>query len=211
MDKSDDISLLAAALAKAQSEVGNATKGSVNPFLLNKQTNLGGRYADLGSVLEVAKPALVANGLSVLTIPSGGGDGYAGIMTTLLHVSGQFISTEYRIPLAKQDAQAFGGCLTYARRYSVSAWLNMWAEDDDGNAASATPPKAEPAKPLSPAAATPTGRTAKQLIEGLLNAPSLAALDSLIPETAPYRDSPEWASIAAAGKSSRDRLTKGNK
>jgi hypothetical protein len=39
---------------------------------------------------------------------------------------------------AKNDPQAIGSCITYARRYSIGAFLSLnTGEDDDGNKASA--------------------------------------------------------------------------
>jgi hypothetical protein len=35
----------------------------------------------------------------------------------------------------KMNAHGVGSALTYCRRYSLSAMLNLAAEDDDGNAA----------------------------------------------------------------------------
>lgn len=184
------------ALAKAQSEVENATKGSVNPHLKN-------RYADLGAVLDAAKPVLAANGLSIVTLPAYselGGD--ARFTTALYHTSGQMIAHGLSIPYgAKRDPQGLGGLLTYARRYCLSAWLNLWAEDDDGETAVGRGGPAKPAaKPAAPA------RPVKELIEALSNAPSLAALDALRPDCGPYRNTEHWPSIEAVAVATKARL-----
>lgn len=183
------------ALALAQADADNATKGSVNPHLKN-------RYADLGAVLEAAKPVLARHGLAVVTLPATSEGQDAAFVTTLYHASGEHVSTSLTIPYgAKRDAQGLGGMLTYARRYCLSAWLNMWAEDDDGESAVGRTGK--------PASVTPApGRTVKELVEALTNAPSVAALDSLLPECQPYRDTKDWASIAAVAKSTKERLLK---
>ena len=49
--KSESIQNLAAALAKAQAEFPAVPFNAVNPFLKNK-------YADLGAVIETARPVL---------------------------------------------------------------------------------------------------------------------------------------------------------
>lgn len=182
------------ALAKAQAEAENATKGSTNPHLKN-------RYADLGAVLEVAKPVLSANGLSVVTVPSRSeANGDSAFTTTLCHASGESMAFEFTIPYgAKRDPQGLGGTLTYARRYCLAAWLNLWAEDDDGETAVGRGGKPA-AKPAAP------GRPVKELIEALSNAPSLAALDALRPDCGPYRNTEHWSSIEAVAMATKTRL-----
>lgn len=186
---------LYAALVKAQSEVENATKGSVNPHLKN-------RYADLGAVLEVAKPILSANGLAIVTLPADSEpSGDARFTTTLYHASGQHAAHGFTIPYgAKRDPQGLGGTLTYARRYCLAAWLNLWAEDDDGETAVGRGGGKPAAKPAAP------GRPVKELIEALSNAPSLAALDALRPDCGPYRNTEHWPSIEAVAVATKARL-----
>jgi hypothetical protein len=182
------------ALAKAQTDVENATKGSTNPHLKN-------RYADLGAVLEVAKPVLSANGLSIVTLPAiGEPGGDARFITSMCHVSGEYVTMDFNIPYgAKRDAQGLGGLLTYARRYCLAAWLNLWAEDDDGETAVGRGGKPA-AKPAAP------GRPVKELIEALSNAPSMAALDALRPDCGPYRNTEHWPSIEAVAVATKARL-----
>lgn len=187
---------LYAALVKAQSEVENAVKGSTNPHLKN-------RYADLGAVLEVAKPILAANGLAVVTLPGCTDPTYDQMFITVLyHTSGASVSQTFTIPYgAKRDPQGLGGTLTYARRYCLAAWLNLWAEDDDGETAVGRGGNAKPAaKPAAP------GRPVKELIEALSNAPSLAALDALRPDCGPYRNTEHWPSIEAVAVATKARL-----
>lgn len=182
------------ALVKAQAEVENATKGSTNPHLKN-------RYADLGAVLEVAKPILAANGLAVVTLPGCTDPAYDQMFTTILyHASGASVSQNFTIPYgSKRDPQGLGGTLTYARRYCLAAWLNLWAEDDDGETAVGRGGKPA-AKPAAP------GRPVKELIEALSNAPSLAALDALRPDCGPYRNTEHWPSIEAVAVATKARL-----
>ena len=215
---------LYSALAKAQSAVGSVIKDATNPHLADQGKKLGklnaGGYASLSAYLEIAKPVLLANGLSILTMPNGSvTEGAApgpstssaglvsypstpcqlGFTSTLTHESGQSISFTFEVPLAKRDAQGFGIALAYARRYCVSAWLNMWADDGDGEH------QAEPV-PAKAATPAPVLVPAKQLIETLLNAPSVAAIESLKPDMAPHQGTPEWPSILAAAKSRKDKL-----
>jgi len=62
-------------------------------------------------------------------------DGSSGLVTTLWHMSGQFISGEMPLLLRKEDPQGQGSGITSARRYAIAALLNLVQADDDGNQA----------------------------------------------------------------------------
>jgi hypothetical protein len=139
MIKSETIKLVSAALVKAQSEMGSATKGSSNPFFKS-------RYADLNAIREACLPALFANGLSVMQ-PTVVVDGKNYIETLILHDSGEYIGGHTEIVYAKQnDAQNFGAGTTYARRFGLQALLCIGAEDSDGEEAVGRSTKAAPIK-----------------------------------------------------------------
>lgn len=128
MIKSDTIQKVSAALVKAQSEMGNASKGSANPFFKSK-------YADLNSIREACLPALFANGLSVMQ-PTVVVDGKNYIETLIIHESGEYIGGHTEIVYAKlNDAQNFGAGTTYARRFGLQSLLCIGAEDSDGEEA----------------------------------------------------------------------------
>ncbi len=130
MNKSDTISSLAAALHKAQSQVEFAKKDAVNP-------HFNSRYADLWRIWQAAKPVLVDNGLSILqTFEKSDGETVT-VVTTLLHVSGEWVSSALTLKPTKPDPQGIGSAITYGRRYGLSSILGIVAdEDDDGNQAS---------------------------------------------------------------------------
>ena len=118
------------ALLEAQKEMGNATKDSKNPFFKSK-------YADLNSIREACMPVLNKHGIIVLQ-PTIYHEGKNFINTILLHESGERIDGLTEIIYSKQnDAQAQGSGITYARRYGLQSLVNVGAEDDDGNKASA--------------------------------------------------------------------------
>lgn len=117
------------AILEAQKEMGNATKGSSNPFFKSK-------YADLNAIREACMPALHNHGISVLQ-PTVNIEGKNFIKTVLLHESGETFEGLTEIIYSKQnDAQAQGSGITYARRYGLQSLLNIGADDDDGNKAS---------------------------------------------------------------------------
>lgn len=124
-----EIKQFAAAFIAAQKEMGNASKGSKNPFFKSS-------YADLNSVREACLPALNDNGIAVLQ-PIVQVEGKNFVKTVLLHESGETMESLTEIVFSKQnDAQAQGSGITYARRYGLQSLVNIGAEDDDGNKAS---------------------------------------------------------------------------
>ena len=132
MQRSDSIKELALALHKAHAKMSAVTKTASNPFFKSK-------YADLASVVEAVKPALQSEGIVVIQGLQDAEGGVA-IETMLLHVSGEWISSTLRLPASKEDAQGYGSACTYGRRYGLQAICGLPAEDDDGNAATATAP-----------------------------------------------------------------------
>lgn len=130
--KSDSIDQLAIALAKAQQEIKPAHRDADNPFFKSK-------YADLTSTWEACKDALNKNGLSVVQTVGYNIDS-AWLSTTLVHISGQWISGECPLLNNKGDMQGLGSSISYARRYSLAAICGVTTEDDDGNAAVERPP-----------------------------------------------------------------------
>lgn len=118
---------LAKALVAAQSEVENSSKSSTNPHFKSK-------YSDLAEVLNTVRPVFTKHGISIVQSPSFS-DGMVHVTTYLIHVSGEQLSGTISIPVAKQDAQAIGSAITYARRYSLASFCGIAQEDDDGNAA----------------------------------------------------------------------------
>lgn len=128
MNRSESISKIAAALVKAQSEMGNAVKDSKNPFFKSS-------YADLNSIREAALPVLNKHGITVLQ-PTTVIEGKLFVESLLLHESGEFISGLNEVVVAKQnDPQATGSGISYARRYGLQSLINIGSSDDDGELA----------------------------------------------------------------------------
>lgn len=124
------------ALVKAQQDFAPALKTNANPFFKSK-------YADLGACIEAVLDALHKNGIALIQRNHDCSDGVK-VETILLHESGEeFSGGILHVPALKNDPQAYGSALTYARRYSLMATCGISPEDDDGNAASK--PKLRPA------------------------------------------------------------------
>jgi len=128
MNKSETIGKLAEGLTKAQADFGPLIKGAANPFFKSK-------YADLSGVMDVARGPLAENGLCFVQTTEEAESGFLVVETTLIHVSGEWISGRLKMPTVKQDPQGFGSAMTYARRYALQAILGLAAEDDDGEGA----------------------------------------------------------------------------
>jgi hypothetical protein len=127
-ESSEKLDKIFTALSKAQGEMSAAKKGAVNPFFKSN-------YADLASCYEACRPALVANGLSIMHLPMGEHPNVR-VKTVLAHSSGQWILCTVVVKPMKVDPQGTGSAITYAKRYGLVAIVALPESDDDGNAAS---------------------------------------------------------------------------
>ena len=154
---SAEVDKLFVALSKMQGGVKNALKDTKNDFYRSS-------YADLESVWGAVREPMSANGLAMVQIPITEGD-KAGVVSILGHESGQFISGKLLLsPGSKgkdgaftpaKDPQSLGSCFTYARRYSLAAFMAIAQADDDGNAASGIEGSQTSKKDVKPPAQTP--------------------------------------------------------
>jgi len=140
MDKSETIASLAKALSLAQGEMKPAAMNATNPFLKN-------RYADLGSIIEAARPVMTKNGLTFTQLVYRDETGI-GVETVLMHASGEWISSRLSVEVGeergKSTAQVAGSVITYLRRYALAAILGIYADEDtDGNGHEKQPQKRE--------------------------------------------------------------------
>lgn len=141
MNKSDSIKELASALAKFNGKVSSISKDANNPQFRSK-------YVTLDHLIKETRPILQEFGLSVLQFPLSSETRGIGVQTMLLHESGEFLESDplYMTPMKlikggtyeeAKDAQGAGSTISYLRRYSYQAVLNLaTGEDDDGNKAS---------------------------------------------------------------------------
>jgi len=116
------------ALIKAQSSIKHATKDGVNPYFKSG-------YATLEQVITAVKKPLNDNGI-YFQQESHEYEGGACIETTFWGHGASLNSGKVTIPADRNDAQAFGSALTYAKRYSLSMACGIGHQaDDDGNRA----------------------------------------------------------------------------
>tara|TARA_R100000789_G_scaffold91132_2_gene89003 strand:+ start:18 stop:608 length:591 start_codon:yes stop_codon:yes gene_type:complete len=143
MNKSGLAKELVTALVGFQSSISSVPKST-------KGYNY--KYSDLATVWDNIRKPLADNGLAVVQTTRNLDDGTPVVITTLFHISGQFIEGELAIKPTKMDAQGVGSVISYARRYSLMSILGIAAagEDDDGAKASKPAKASQPAKDLAP-------------------------------------------------------------
>lgn len=122
-------------LLEVQKKIEVASKDSNNPFYKSK-------YADLNSIMGVAKPVLSENDLFIAHL----GvfiEGQYCITTRVYNTEGEFLECIVPVVSSKPtDPQAQGSSTTYARRYGLQTLLAIETEDDDGNEGNGKKPKA---------------------------------------------------------------------
>ncbi len=166
--KSETIGKLALALSKAQGSIAGAKKDALNSHFKSK-------YADLASVWDACREALVTNELSVAQTTTMQGIEGVCVVTTLMHSSGEWMSGEIFMPVSKKDAHGFGSALTYARRYALAAIVGVSPEDDDAATAVAQVKEAKPEKSSVDADALYNAIVSSKNIEELAAAAASAA------------------------------------
>lgn len=147
MRTSENINEIAKAVNTFRQTVKQPTKDGDNKFLKS-------RYVQLEGVVDAIDRALPDTGLAYTQEVVSEGN-QVSVTTLIFHSSGQFIELgPLSVPVAKNDAQAFGSAETYARRYSLSAAFGITSDlDDDGTAAGVNPPKAQPRRVNNPSGA----------------------------------------------------------
>jgi ERF superfamily len=127
-------SRLLSALLAVQAEVGTLPKDK-KATVRSEKGSYQYSYSSLDTIVETVGPILNRHGLIWISLPGSHlQTGMPELAYQLIHESGE--SIEGRMPLmlgGKQDSQALGSAITYARRYALTAVLNLVAdEDDDG-------------------------------------------------------------------------------
>jgi hypothetical protein len=99
-------------------------------------------YTALDTIVEQVGPILNKHGLVWMTMPSGTHD-EPTLKYQLTHAATkEAIEGEMPLLLDKSSAQAMGSAITYTRRYSLCAVLNLVGDDDDDGQAAGTASRA---------------------------------------------------------------------
>src|SRR6476469_10370949 len=132
---SDNVGTLAAALAKAQSEIANPEKSLTatieSPFPREGQRTF--RYAPLASGLDIVRKCLGQHEIATVQATSIDRDsGLIRLTTTLVHASGEWMSSDWPVCAVSETnaPHRMGTALTYARRYALFTLVGIAGEDD---------------------------------------------------------------------------------
>ena len=130
--RSESIKELAVALCKAQSELDKAKKSSTNPHFRSK-------FANLESVIDASREALTKNGLSTAQLVGSNNGGQTTLTTILMHSSGEYLESTVVLATTKTGPQEIGSCLTYYKRYCLTAIIGLADTDDDAESTEGRP------------------------------------------------------------------------
>lgn len=133
-----------AAMAQMQCDIPTVSEGGLN-------THTGNSYATLDDINYTLKPIMQRHGFAITFKVDHVG---AGVKVTgiLMHSSGHREDTTMFLPMdigkGRNDVQAVGSSVTYARRYVMCALLNITTGDqrDDDGAGAAPEPMVTPAQ-----------------------------------------------------------------
>lgn len=121
----DTTSSLLAALWAVQQEAPTLPKDATNPHFKSN-------YTPLDTIVEKIGPILSRHGLVWTALPCRDEQGEPALRYRLAHVAtGESLEGLMPLLLGKADSQGMGAAITYARRYSLCAVLNLVADDDD--------------------------------------------------------------------------------
>jgi ERF superfamily len=131
---SESIGTIAAALAKAQSELTNPEKSLTatirSPF--PRESDRTFRYASLASGLDIVRKALGRHEIATVQTTAIDEAGLIRLTTVLAHSSGEWVSSDWPVcPISETAApHRMGASLTYARRYALFTLVGIAGEDD---------------------------------------------------------------------------------
>jgi hypothetical protein len=149
----EQIAQLYAALAKAQGAFGPVHRSRTVTVKMREGGAYSFAYAPLEDLLAATRPALVANGLAVLTPIVRRDPRSALIVVYISHAGGAAMAFAFTFE-PRPEVKDLGGQITYLRRYAYSAALNLAADDDEDDA----PPEPAATTTVSqrPAKSTPS-------------------------------------------------------
>jgi len=149
--------------------------------LTKDKPGVHGKYVPLDSIVEAVRDSLASNGLVWVTMPVSDDHGHPALLYRLAHAkTGEVLEGVMPLLLDKQNAQGLGSAITYARRYSLCAVLNLVAdEDDDGQKASQQQARAPGSKASEPQKKKIKAQITTLKREGMTDSTLRAVLDDL--------------------------------
>ena len=133
MNKSESINELATALAKAQAVYPEIVKDKLVTVKMKSGGTYCYKFAEFSSIVAAVKKPLADNGISfhqeLIDTEKG-----LTCLTTVMHSSGQWITSSMPVVPKETDMQGIAGAYTFSRRYGLSAAIGVVTEEDtDGN------------------------------------------------------------------------------
>ena len=114
------------ALIRAQKRIDHTTKDAKNPFFKSG-------YATLQNVFDTVKPALNEEGIYIQQV-SHEREGGVCIETIFMGHGGSVSSGQVFVPAPKNNPQAYGSAVSYAKRYSLQMACGIATADEDDDA-----------------------------------------------------------------------------
>jgi hypothetical protein len=125
MRTSESLQEISAALVAASEDIKNLYPGA---------QGYGYNYIPLEAVIDHLRQVLPKQRLSYIQMPTGGGADTIGLVTRIIHESGEWIETEALFPMTDMKgvnrSQAAGAALTYFRRYALCAAFGITGDKD---------------------------------------------------------------------------------
>jgi hypothetical protein len=127
------------ALVSAIAETTDVHADSNNPFHKSK-------YASLSAHLLALKPVFSKHGLAIVQFPHSDDNGGVGVLTRIIHTSGEYIESAICVPNPQKtktnkegqyetesgmSGQQAGALISYLRRYSLASVSGVATDDDD--------------------------------------------------------------------------------
>ena len=123
------------ALMDFRSQVDSVERTSKNEFL-------NYHYANINNIIDTIKPVLYDLGMGyVQTIQYVDGIDLLNTRVFLVDHPEEYIESNVRLIMVKEDSQSLGSSITYNRRDSLISIFSLEVEDDDGERAVKTKPK----------------------------------------------------------------------
>jgi hypothetical protein len=214
---SESIAALAAALAKAQSELTNPEKSLVGTIGADRPGEGARtfRYAPLSSGLDIVRKALGQQQIAtVQTTAIDASAGTVNLTTVLAHASGEWIASDWPVCRLSDTAtpHRMGAALTYARRYALFTLVGIAGEDDlDAPDLNGQPQSGEAGRVAPIRAGADKGRrpagNGKDPARPLDPDASAALRDQLVREVASLSSAAEATQWARTALPAKNRLT----
>mgnify|MGYP003144396930 CR=1 FL=1 len=123
------------AMMDFRGKVDQVERTSKNEFLSYK-------YANINNIIDTIKPVLYELGMGyVQTVQYIDGIDLLNTKIYLVDYPEEFIESNIRLVMAKEDSQSLGSSITYNRRYALWSMFSLEVHDDDGERATNTKTK----------------------------------------------------------------------